>query len=139
MTKRVSAARHSFSGPPEPLVSAHEDVVTAAQPRSAGVPAHPARVLQELARGARRRLGQNFLVSASIARSIVQAAEIQPTDQVLEIGPGLGVLTGQLLPLARQVVAVELDASLAAELPARLGHPANLHVAHADALKVDLA
>jgi 16S rRNA (adenine1518-N6/adenine1519-N6)-dimethyltransferase len=99
---------------------------------------HPARTLDELGRGARRRLSQNFLTSLSVAAAIVRAADLQPADTVLEIGPGLGVLTQHLIGSAARVVAVELDADLAAELPARLGNPPNLHVVHGDALAVDL-
>jgi 16S rRNA (adenine1518-N6/adenine1519-N6)-dimethyltransferase len=100
---------------------------------------HPARSLDRLGRRARRRLSQNFLTSPSVAAAIVHAAELEPQDSVLEIGPGLGILTQHLISAAARVVAVELDPDLAAELPARLGKPRNLEVVHGDALAVDIS
>ena len=61
---------------------------------------------------ANKRLGQNYLQDASELAKIVEAAEIQKTDTVLEIGPGLGSLTRYLSVSAHQVVAVELDLKL---------------------------
>ena len=69
---------------------------------------------------------------------MVIAAEVGPTDTVLEIGPGLGALTRPLAGAAGRVVAIELDSTLADRLPADLGFPANLTVVPADALRVDL-
>ena len=57
----------------------------------------------------RRRLGQHYLVDAGLRHRVVAAAGIQPDDEVLEIGAGPGTLTGELVRLARRVVAVELD------------------------------
>ena len=57
---------------------------------------------------------------------------------MIEIGPGRGALTRHLLPIARQVVAVEVDAGLARELPGRCGQTRNLDVLNADILEVDL-
>jgi 16S rRNA (adenine1518-N6/adenine1519-N6)-dimethyltransferase len=68
---------------------------------------------------------------------MARAAALDAADDVLEIGPGLGVLTAELVRHARRVVAVELDRQLAAALPALLGGPANLEVVQADALTVD--
>ena len=68
---------------------------------------------------------------------MVSASEAGPSDTVLEIGPGLGMLTRELVQVAGQVVAVELDRELAAELPATLGNPHNLRVVHADALSAE--
>jgi 16S rRNA (adenine1518-N6/adenine1519-N6)-dimethyltransferase len=59
-----------------------------------------------------KRLGQNYLQDSNAFEKIVEAAEIQSTDTVLEIGPGLGSLTRYLSVSAQQVVAVELDAKL---------------------------
>lgn len=60
----------------------------------------------------KKRLGQNFLRDASVIAKIIEAAELSPDDQVLEIGPGRGVLTSELAPRAGKVVAVELDRHL---------------------------
>jgi 16S rRNA (adenine1518-N6/adenine1519-N6)-dimethyltransferase len=64
-----------------------------------------------------KRLGQNFVTDAGTVRRIVSLAELQPDDVVLEVGPGFGSLTLGLLPAARQVIAIEVDPSLAAALP----------------------
>ena len=87
----------------------------------------------------RKALGQHFLVDGRILNRILAAADLTPPEVVLEIGPGRGVLTRQLVRRAARVIAVELDAALAAALPARLGHPSNLEVVAADARTVDLA
>lgn len=60
----------------------------------------------------KKRLGQNFLRDANVIAKIVEAAELSADDQVLEIGPGRGVLTTELAPRAGKVVAVELDRHL---------------------------
>ena len=64
----------------------------------------------------KRALGQNFLVDENILGVIGRLAELAPEDVVLEIGPGLGVLTRYLAERVARVHAVELDASLAAQL-----------------------
>ncbi len=86
----------------------------------------------------RKSLGQHFLVDAGILRRIVAAADLAPEDVALEIGPGRGALTRRLLARAARVVAVELDAGLAAALPGRLGNPPNLTVVSGDARTVDI-
>jgi len=65
---------------------------------------------------AKKRLGQHFLTSQKIVANIVSAARLAPRDVVLEIGPGKGVLTKELLKKAEQVVAIEKDAELVAML-----------------------
>ena len=87
----------------------------------------------------RKALGQHFLGDGRILNRILTAADLTPQDVVLEIGPGRGVLTRQLVRRAARVIAVELDSALAAALPARLGHPSNLEVVAADARTVDIA
>lgn len=59
-----------------------------------------------------RALGQNFLVDENMLRAIVRAAELEPGACVLEVGPGCGVLTAQLLDAGARVIAVELDSRL---------------------------
>src|SRR5256885_4986244 len=56
-----------------------------------------------------KAFGQNFLVDRAILQRIIEAAEIEPNDQVLEVGAGTGVLTRELARRARRVVAVELE------------------------------
>jgi 16S rRNA (adenine1518-N6/adenine1519-N6)-dimethyltransferase len=88
---------------------------------------------------ARKALGQHFLVDNSILDRIAAAAELTPEDVVAEVGPGLGALTRRLVQQAGWVAAIEMDAELAASLPARLGNPSNLTVVEADARSVDIA
>jgi 16S rRNA (adenine1518-N6/adenine1519-N6)-dimethyltransferase len=96
---------------------------------------------QELGLRPTKRLGQNFVTDPNTVRRIVRAAHLETDDVVLEVGPGLGSLTLALLPHARQVIAVEIDESLAERLPitveARLPQFADrLVVIRADALRI---
>lgn len=63
-----------------------------------------------------KSLGQNFVIDGNTCRKIVRLADINNKDIVLEIGPGLGSLTIALLPVAREVIAVEIDRRLATQL-----------------------
>src|SRR5581483_3020032 len=63
-----------------------------------------------------KSFGQNFLVSRAVLRQVVEAAELEPGDQVLEVGAGTGVLTRELARQARRVVAVELEQNMLALL-----------------------
>jgi 16S rRNA (adenine1518-N6/adenine1519-N6)-dimethyltransferase len=83
-----------------------------------------------------KRLGQNFVHDPNTVRRIVAAAGLGPDDVVLEVGPGLGSLTLGLLRSARHVHAVEIDPVLAKQLPETAGHPGNLSVHTADALRI---
>lgn len=87
----------------------------------------------------RKSLGQHFLADARLAHRIVGAARPDADDTVLEIGPGAGILTRRLTRQAGRVIAVELDAALAEQLPQRLDYPANLTVINADARTLDIA
>lgn len=84
-------------------------------------------------------LGQNFLADESALQRVVAAAEIQPSDAVLEIGPGLGSLTRHLAQYARRVVAVELDGALLPPLQDVLAPFANVCLIHGDILEQDPA
>lgn len=83
--------------------------------------------------------GQNFLVDDQVVRQILELAELGPTDAVLEIGPGLGALTGHLLRTVQQVTAIELDWTLARYLETTFGDDPRLHLLQRDALAVDLS
>ena len=85
----------------------------------------------------KKSLGQHWLFDSKSLGAVCDAADIKPTDTVLEIGPGLGPLTVELTQRAKQVVAVEFDEQLARELPARVP-AANLQVIHADFMQFDL-
>jgi 16S rRNA (adenine1518-N6/adenine1519-N6)-dimethyltransferase len=82
-------------------------------------------------------LGQNFLQDPIALEKIVKAAEIQPTDTVLEIGPGLGSLTRYLAASAKEVVAVELDQHLLPPLKAALTPYSNVRLIHGDILELN--
>ncbi len=88
---------------------------------------------------AKKRLGQHFLADENILGVIGRLAELGPGDVVLEIGPGLGVLTAYLADRVAHVHAVELDRSLAAPLAERLGEQENVELVFGDALAIDLA
>ena len=86
----------------------------------------------------RKALGQHFLADRGVLQCILDAAELVPQDIVVEVGPGRGALTRELLKVAGSVIAIEMDSKLAASLPRLLGNPANLRVVHEDARQVDL-
>jgi 16S rRNA (adenine1518-N6/adenine1519-N6)-dimethyltransferase len=83
-------------------------------------------------------LGQHWLYDDASLSAMVQAAHIGQGDSVLEIGPGLGTLTAKLVDAAQRVIAVEVDAALAASLPTRIAAD-NLQVLQQDILKFDLS
>lgn len=86
----------------------------------------------------RKSLGQNFLYDANIPNKIVAAGAVEKTDLVLEIGPGLGVLTSILIEQAGMVVAVEYDRGLFRILQENLATVPNLRLINQDFLQVDL-
>jgi 16S rRNA (adenine1518-N6/adenine1519-N6)-dimethyltransferase len=88
---------------------------------------------------AKRELGQHFLVDENILGVIGRLAGLGPEDVVLEIGPGLGVLTSYLAGRVAHVVAVEVDRSLRPELENRLRSAGNVELVFGDALAIDLA
>jgi len=83
-------------------------------------------------------LGQHFLVDENILRVIERLAELDRRDVVLEIGPGLGILTTFLAERVRLVHAVEIDRSLAGRLATTLAPHANVELVIGDALRLDL-
>ena len=83
-------------------------------------------------------LGQRFLVDRSVLKDIVDAAELSAEDDVLEVGPGPGVLTSQLAERVRWVTAVEIDERMIAVLRDTLSAHQNVTIVRADALEVDL-
>jgi 16S rRNA (adenine1518-N6/adenine1519-N6)-dimethyltransferase len=88
---------------------------------------------------AKKQLGQHFLVDENMLGVIGRLAELDEEDVVLEVGPGLGVLTAYLADRVAQVYAVELDASLGPELIERLAGRPNVELRFGDALQLDLA
>jgi 16S rRNA (adenine1518-N6/adenine1519-N6)-dimethyltransferase len=88
---------------------------------------------------AKKALGQHFLVDENILGVIGRLAELRDEDVVLEVGPGLGVLTTYLADRVRQLYTVELDTSLGPQLVERLAGRPNVELRFGDALKLDLA
>jgi len=81
-------------------------------------------------------MGQNFLIDSAALHTIVAAGDLAPTDTVVEVGPGLGVLTWELLRRAGRVVAVELDRRLAERLRQEFAQESRLSVVQSDILRV---
>jgi 16S rRNA (adenine1518-N6/adenine1519-N6)-dimethyltransferase len=88
---------------------------------------------------AKKSFGQNFLVDPKYIRKIVDAAQLTSDDTVVEIGPGRGALTGQLIEKARQVIAIELDTDLAPMLEEEYREHSNFELVNSDILKLDLS
>jgi 16S rRNA (adenine1518-N6/adenine1519-N6)-dimethyltransferase len=85
-----------------------------------------------------RVLGQNFLIDENILRIMVDAAKLCPEDRVLEIGPGLGIVTAPLIEQAEKVVAIEKDKRLFEHLASAFASEAKLDLICADALHAGL-
>ncbi|HZU14176.1 MAG TPA: 16S rRNA (adenine(1518)-N(6)/adenine(1519)-N(6))-dimethyltransferase RsmA [Chloroflexota bacterium] len=85
----------------------------------------------------RKRLGQNFLRDRTFLQKILDAADLQPNDQVLEIGSGTGVLTAEIVKAAAKLIAIELDDALANTLSADYAGNPRVTVWHGNALDFD--
>ena len=85
-----------------------------------------------------KALGQNFLINPTVCPRMAEAAVTDGNTGVLEIGPGIGVLTNELLKTAKKVVAVELDKRLIPVLEETLGEYEHLKVINADVMELDL-
>lgn len=86
---------------------------------------------------ARKGLGQHFLIDEEILGLIVSTAEIEPDDIIIEVGPGLGVLTAELAERAGQVIAIELDDKLASILGKNLASFNNITVINKNVLEIN--
>jgi len=87
---------------------------------------------------ANKSLGQNFLIDKYVVEKIVESANIEPEDLVIEIGPGLGTLTEFLLQKAKKVICIELDDRMVNILNDRFLLYKNLEIINEDVLKIDL-
>ena len=100
------------------------------------------RYTRDLLQGAglrpRKRLGQNFLVSARILDAIVEAAALSSEDVVLEIGAGTGILTQRLALSSSRLIAVELDEGLFHILESIFQDNPNVTLVHGDILDLDI-
>ena len=95
-------------------------------------------ILKKYNISASKKLGQNFLVDDSVIESIIESAEVNKKDLIIEIGPGLGTLTSKLLERAGKVIAVELDDRMISILEERFKLYHNFILLHEDILKVNL-
>ncbi len=95
-------------------------------------------ILHEIGLRPQQAAGQNFLLDESICASIVSAAGVEPEDTVLEIGPGLGILTEALLETGAKIIAVEIDQRLYAYLKKKFRGQERLRLIHSDIFKVNL-
>ena len=85
-----------------------------------------------------KKLGQNFLISDDAVSRIIEKSEVTKSDLVIEIGPGLGTLTKELLERAGKVICIELDTRMVKILNERFSLYDNFEIIHDDVLKVDL-
>jgi 16S rRNA (adenine1518-N6/adenine1519-N6)-dimethyltransferase len=86
---------------------------------------------------AKKQLGQHFLVNSGILKNITRAAELSPSDLIIEVGPGIGVLTHALVEEAGWVIAVELDNRMAEALKETLVPHTNFSIINKDILEVE--
>lgn len=85
-----------------------------------------------------KSLGQNFLIDKNIIDYIVDGAEIEPEDTVIEIGPGVGAITYEAAKVAKKVIAIELDKNLIPILNETLREFDNVEIINEDVLKLDI-
>ena len=87
---------------------------------------------------ANKRLGQNFLINEDVVNGIINVAEVEKDDLIIEIGPGLGTLTKRLLDNAGKVICIELDTRMIEILNDRFKFYKNFELINDDVLKVNL-
>lgn len=95
-------------------------------------------ILEKYKIRANKELGQNFLIDDNVVQKIIESANINRNDFVIEIGPGLGVLTNRLLDRSNNVIAIELDKKMVNVITDRFKERENLEIINEDILKVDL-
>lgn len=95
-------------------------------------------IMKKYGISANKSLGQNFLINDEVVEGIVNGAEITKEDLIIEIGPGLGTLTKELLERAGKVIAIELDKRMLEILTDRFNLYNNFELINDDVLKVDL-
>ena len=104
-----------------------------------GNPQNTIAVLQKYNFVFQKKFGQNFLIDTHVLDKIIQAAQIEADDCVLEIGPWIGTMTQYLACAARRVIAVEIDRALIPILEDTLDGYENVRIINEDVLKVDIA
>ena len=94
-------------------------------------------LLKKHALFAKKFLGQNFLINSDVLNKIVETANIKDSEHIIEVGPGLGVLTRELAQKAKKVTSIELDKSLFPILEETLNEFSNVEIIHGDALRTE--
>ena len=97
------------------------------------------RYLRRYGLGARKSLSQNHLADGAVLEEIIRVAAVEPGERIVEVGPGVGILTTQLLQAGAQVTAVELDFRLAGHLRLRFVDEPRLTLVEADFLDIEVA
>lgn len=95
------------------------------------------RLLHRFGLRARKGLGQHFLIDEGVLQTIIQAAELTPDDTVIEVGPGLGVLTRELAARVARLFSVELDGNLAVLLQKKLDSLSNVSIVNGNILDIN--
>lgn len=95
-------------------------------------------ILKKYGLRANKKLGQNFLINEDIIEQIIEKADVNKEDVIIEIGPGLGSLTAKLLENAQKVIAIELDSNMSKILKERFSLYGNFELIENDVLKVNL-
>ena len=95
------------------------------------------KLLEEIGEKPKKHFGQNFLINKGIVEKIIKLSNLGKDDVILEVGPGLGVLTFNIAQEVKKLIAVEKDRELAANLKARLeeAHIKNVQILEQDILK----
>ena len=107
-------------------------------PEPAELPATKAKsLLGQFGLRAKKGLGQHFLVDSRALGRVVAAADLTPEDTVIEVGPGLGVLTQELVQRAGRVIAIEADSEMVSALGEIVARSPNLTVIHGDIMQMD--
>ncbi len=86
----------------------------------------------------RKRFGQHWLKNEQVLDKIVRAAELKPSDRLLEIGPGTGILTRKLLPYCQTLLSIEIDRDLCKKIVKQFGNRENFLLLEGDFLSIDL-
>lgn len=96
------------------------------------------RIIDEIGLSPNKLLGQHFLASEELAKKIVNTASIKENDYVVEVGPGLGVVTENLIKTGADVFAIEIDKKLSHYLRNRFSSNKNLHLIEDDFFNIDM-
>jgi len=95
-------------------------------------------ILKQLEIIPNKKLGQNFLTDKNIVKKIIKFSDVSQNDVILEIGPGLGALTGELAGLSKKIYGIEIDNRLCLYLKEKLSIYDNIEIIHGDILEIEL-